>query len=56
MSSTAPFPATTGSGEGVYGMVVFWIEGLGGWLREARYNVGESNKIGATAASLSPAN
>ena len=31
-SSAAPFPATTGSGEGGYGIVGFWIGGLGGLL------------------------
>ena len=54
--SATPFPATIGHGEGVYGMVGFWIGALGGWLRAARYHDGESNKIVATAASSSLVN
>ena len=54
-SLTAPFPATIGLGEGVYGMVGGWIGVLGGQWRAVCYNDGESNKIGATAASSSPA-
>ena len=54
--SATPFPATIGRGEGVYGMVGFWIGALGGWLRAARYNDVKSNKIGATAASSSLVN
>ena len=55
-SSAAPFPATTGSGEGGYGIARVWIESLGFWLVEASYSDGESSEIGAAAAGSSPAN